>query len=133
MLRHYLLLILVRDVLQVLLHQSHLKTKKILSSIATNSLLQNFNTAFCRKMFIDLYGRNLHPYIPHPIRNEELLFLIFNFTQNLKNIFNKFFSKGRTHIPTSGFEIILGSSCLGLFSHITQLYALEEHKTLNSC
>ena len=34
------------------------------------------------------------------------------------------------HIPTSGFETVFGLSCLGLFSHIKQLYALEEHKTL---
>ena len=59
-------------------------------------------------MFIDLYGRNLQPYIPHPTINEELLFLIFDFTHNLKNIFNNFLSKGRMHIPTSGFETVLG-------------------------
>ena len=34
------------------------------------------------------------------------------------------------YIPTSGFETILGSPCLRLFSHIKQLYHLEEHKTL---
>ena len=31
-------------------------------------------------------------------------------------------------IPTSGFKTALGSSCLGLFSHIKQLYTVEEHK-----
>ena len=76
-------------------------------------------------MFIYLCRENLQPYIPHPTRNEELLFLIFDFKHNLKSIFNNFL-----HIPTSGFETILGSSCLGLFSLMKQLYALEEHKTL---
>ena len=81
-------------------------------------------------MFKELWGGTLQLCIPHPIRQEEILFLIFDFTHNFKNIFNNFLVKGRMHIPTSGFETILGSPCLGLFSHIKQLYHLEEHKTL---
>ena len=81
-------------------------------------------------MFIYLCRENLQPYIPHPIRNEELLFLIFDFTHSSKSIFINFLSKEKMHILTSGFETILGSSCLGLFSLMKQLYALEEHKTL---
>ena len=133
MLRKYLLHILVRNVRICSYCRYYCinlisKQTKMLSSIATNSLLQNFNTNFSRKMFIDLYGRNLQPYILHPTRNEKLLFLIFDFTHNLKNIFNNFLSKKRMHIATSGLETVLGSLCLGLFSHIKQLYALEEHK-----
>lgn len=81
-------------------------------------------------MFMNLCDGNLQPYIPHPTRSGELLFLIFDFTHNFKNIFNNPLSKGRMHIPTSGFESILGTPCLGLFGNIKQLYALEENKTL---
>ena len=79
---------------------------------------------------MDLCGGDLKPFIPHPTRHGELLFLIFDFTHNFKNIFNNFLSKGRMNIPTSNFESLLGSPCLGLYSNIKQLYALEEHKTL---
>ena len=34
------------------------------------------------------------------------------------------------HISTSGFETVLGLSCLGLFSHIKQLYALKRAQNL---
>ena len=79
---------------------------------------------------MDLCGGKLQPCIPHPTKEGELLFLLFDFTHNMKNIFNNFLSKGRMHISTVGFEAVLGSPCLGLFTHIKQLYALEEHKSL---
>jgi len=85
---------------------------------------------FCRKLFTELGGGKLKPFIPHPTRSGELLFLIFDFTHNFKNIFNNFLSKGRMNVPTDGFESVLGSPCFGLFNNIKQLYALEEHKTL---
>jgi len=34
------------------------------------------------------------------------------------------------NLPTSGFEEILGTSCVANFAHIKRLYALEEDKTL---
>ena len=78
-------------------------------------------------MFMDLRGGKLKPYNPHPTRNGELLFLIFDFTYNFKNIFNNFHSKGKMQIPTCGFRSILGSCCSGLFFNLKE-YALEEHK-----
>ena len=66
----------------------------------------------------------------HIQQDPENLFLTFDFTHTLMNISHNFFVKGRMHIPTFGFELILGSPCLGLFFHIKQLYHLEGHKTL---
>ena len=34
------------------------------------------------------------------------------------------------NIPTSGFETIMGKSCIAQFSHIRRLYRLEEDKVL---
>ena len=48
----------------------------------------------------------------------------------LKQLLKQYF---KTHGKIYGFKTVVGSSCLGLFSHTKQLYALEEHKTLNSC
>ena len=85
---------------------------------------------FFRKLYMDLCGGMLKPYIAHPTRPGEQLFLIFDFTHYLKNIFINFVSKGHMHIPTNGFESLLGSPCLRLFSNIKHIYALEEHKSL---
>ena len=89
-----------------------------------------FFSFFCRKLLIDLCDDTLKPYINHPTRPDESLFLMFDFTHNFKNIFNNFISKGRMAIPTSGFEDVLGESCQAHFNHIKHLYALEEHKSL---
>jgi len=75
-------------------------------------------------------GGELAPSVDHPTRPGEPLFLLFDFTHNLKNIFNNFVNKQRFNLPTSGFEDILGSACTAMFSHINKLYALEEYKTL---
>jgi len=85
---------------------------------------------FYRKLFIDLCGGELKPFVEHPTRLGESLFLLFDFTHNFKNIFNNSMSKGRMAIPTRRFESILGESCKTNFNHIKQLYALEEHKSL---
>ena len=84
---------------------------------------------FFRKFYVELCGGKLSHSIPHPTRNDELLFLLFDFTHNLKNIFNAFINKSQMNVPTAGYEHILGKSCKASFAHVKQLYALEEHKT----
>ena len=79
---------------------------------------------------MDLCGGELSHSIPHPSKKGELLFLLFDFTHNLKNIYNNFVNKGYLHLPVTGCEEILGSKCKAEFRHIKQLYALEEDKTL---
>ena len=79
---------------------------------------------------MDLCGGKLTHSVPHPTREGDKLFLLFDFTHNLKNVFNAFVNKDRMNIPTTGFEHILGEKCLVSFSHIKRLYALEENKTL---
>ena len=81
-------------------------------------------------MLIDLCGGVLKPYVEHPTKPNEKLFLLFDFTHNFKNIFNNFISKHQFNIPTSGFENVLGDSCRANFAHIKRLYAIEEHKPL---
>jgi len=85
-------------------------------------------------------GGELAHSVEHPTRRGERLFLLFDFTHNLKNIFNKFVNKERFRIPIDGYEDIFGNSCFhllnncmhwkkarnALFSHMKQLYALEE-------
>jgi len=79
---------------------------------------------------MDLCGGELTHSIAHPTRKTEQLFLLFDFTHNLKNIFNAFVNKDRMSVPTNGYEHIFGEKCLALFSHIKRLHALEEGKTL---
>ena len=43
---------------------------------------------------MNLYDRELKPCIPHPTKPDELLFLLIDFTQNFKNIFNNFLTLG---------------------------------------
>ena len=79
-------------------------------------------------MYIDLCGGELSHSIP--TRQGERLFLLFDFTHNFKNIYNNFVNKRRMHVPTTGFQDILGETCVASFNHIKHLYAIEEDKTL---
>ena len=81
-------------------------------------------------MYLDLCQGSLCHSIPHPKRKDENLYLLFDFTHCLKNIFNNFLNKNRMHLPCTGHESVLGDFCVAEFSHIKRLYALEEHKTL---
>ena len=83
---------------------------------------------FFRKFYVELCSGKLSHCIPHPTRNDKLLFLLFGFTHNSKNIFNAFINKSQINVPISGYEHILGKSCKASFAHVKQLYALEEHK-----
>ena len=78
---------------------------------------------------MDLCLGNLRHSILHPNRKDENLYLLFDFTQCLKNIFNNFLKKNLMHLP-SGHESVFGDHCVAEFSHIKWLYALEEHLTL---
>ena len=86
--------------------------------------------SFCRKLLIDLCGGELKPFIQHPFRPEEYLFLMFDFTHNFKNIYNGFLSRNHMRVPTRNFTYILGESCNAQFDHIKQLYLREEDKSL---
>ena len=44
-------------------------------------------------------GEELSTSIEHPLRSKERLFLLFDFTPNLKNIFNNFVTTKRYHVP----------------------------------
>ena len=90
----------------------------------------SYCTLHCRKMYMDLGGGELSHSIEHPTRPGKRLFLLFDFTHNFKNIFNNFLNKNRMHIPTTGFEDIIGDRCTASFDHIKRLYAIEEDKTL---
>ena len=81
-------------------------------------------------MFMELCRSKLSHSIPHPTKSNERMFLLFDFTHNLKNIFNNFINKPYLRLPTTGNEEVLGDSCTALFAHIKQLYALEEEKQL---
>ena len=86
----------------------------------------------CRKLYMDLCGgEELKTSISHPVRHGEQLYLLFDFTHNLKNIFNNFLTRKRVHFPKiDAAEHILGNQCTARFEHIKRLYALEEHKPL---
>jgi len=79
---------------------------------------------------MDLCGGELAHSIPHPTKKEERLFLLFDFTHNLKNIFNNFINKPYFRLPSTGYEEILGERCTASFAHIKHLYAIEEAKPL---
>ena len=59
---------------------------------------------------MDPGGSNLKPYISHPTKDRKFLFLIFDFTHNLKNLFCNFLSKGKMHIPAVVLEAVLQCS-----------------------
>ena len=79
---------------------------------------------------MELCGGELTHCVMHSTGKTKRLFLLFDFTHNLKNIFDAFVNKDRMNVPTNGHEPILGDKCIASFAHIKRLYALEEEKTL---
>ena len=69
--------------------------------------------------------------IPHSTKNKEQSFLLFDFAQNFKNVFNNFISKKRLNIPKChNSRKIFKDDCLADFEYMKRLYALEENKPL---
>ena len=58
-----------------------------------------------------LCGGATKPFIPNPTKPDETLFLLFDFTQNFKNIFNNFLNKNSFNLPTENFEEHFGEIC----------------------
>ena len=77
-------------------------------------------------------SESIKPYINHLCVKNEKLFLFFDFTHNLKNIFNNWLKRGKMNPPTNGLEHYLGDLCIALYSHVKQLYALEEESRSRS-
>ena len=76
-------------------------------------------------------GNELSSSVVHPTKPNERLFLLFDFTHNMKNIFNNFINRKVMHIPEISDDYnIFGGKCIAQFAHIKWLYALEEHKPL---
>ena len=91
----------------------------------------DYRISCSRKLLVELSGQGeICSSIDHPIRSNEKLFLLFDFTHNFKNTFNHFANKKVMHPPCQGHHKILGSACSANFKHIIKLYALEEHKSL---
>ena len=82
-------------------------------------------TTFCRKLYQGLCQGSLSHCIACPKRKDEYLYLPIDFTHCLKNIFNNFLNKNRMHLPSTGYEAILGVFCVAEFSHIKRLYVKE--------
>ena len=85
-----------------------------------------------RKLFLDLRGdEEIFPSIDHrPVRRNERLFLLFDFTHNFKNIFYHLVSKKMMLIPCHGHKEVLESPCFSNFQHVIKLYGLDESKPL---
>ena len=73
-------------------------------------------------------SNNLTSSVAHPTKPNEILFLLFDFRHNMKNIFNNFVSRKVMHIPEIPDDNVFGAKCVAQFSHLKQLYAIEEHK-----
>jgi hypothetical protein len=90
-----------------------------------------------------LCGGTLKSYIPHPCRLESPLFLLFDMTHNIKNVFNNYESRRIFILPPPSPPL---STFLGLpndyalnpttitanFDHIQQLYSMEADKPVKA-
>lgn len=84
-----------------------------------------------RTLFKQLSGGDcIKPCIDHPYIENEKMFLFFDFTHNLKNIFNNWLKKSKMNPVTAGFEDLLGEECVAHYSHVKQLYKLEEDRAV---
>ena len=91
--------------------------------------VQYFSTGFifCRSLFVDLCAGSLKPKVYHPWFPGDYLFLSFDPTHNLKNVFNNWTSKKIFKLPPGP---ISTEQTTSKFKDIQELYALEETKPL---
>ena len=65
-----------------------------------------------RKLYKKFCGsNNLTSSVAHPTKPNEILFLLFDFTHNMKNIFNNFVSRKVMHIPEIPDNNVFGGKC----------------------
>ena len=82
---------------------------------------------FYRAFYIDLCGGDLKSSIAHPTSPNERLFLLFDPTHNMKNIYNSWLSQKYFLLPSGH---IAENEVIADFNHIQQLFSLEETKPL---
>lgn len=79
-------------------------------------------------MYISLGGGELKPSIDHPCIDGERLFLLFDPTHNIKNLYNNWLKKSTFTFPDERSELL--SAKHAHFSNIKQLYEKEESLVL---
>ena len=77
--------------------------------------------------------------VPHPQRNGEYLYLMFDYTHNFKNIYNNWVNKKIFSLPASNF-IEAENGVVANFHEVKKVYLAEEskplkmaHKLTNTC
>jgi len=76
----------------------------------------------------NLCGNNLTQSIQHPMRENERLFLLFDTTHNMKNVYNNWVSKTTFRMPKVNADLgdIIPSDAIVSFNHVKRLYEKEE-------
>ena len=82
-----------------------------------------------RSLFKKLGNGELVPSIPHPTNHGKRLYMLFDPTHNLKNVFNNWTNKTLFRYPTD-FEDVLHAGGVADFRHIKALFFKEEAKPL---
>ena len=82
----------------------------------------------CRALFVSLGGGELKSSIDHPFIEGERLFLLFDPTHNLKNLYNNWLIKSTFSFPNVQGDLLRAKHAH--FSNIKQLYAKEESMVL---
>ena len=92
-------------------------------------------------MFIELCGGEIKTCIPHPCAADEKLWLLFDSTHNMKNIYNNWLNKGTFRFSSSICSSVT-EACVemqpylpcedALFSNVKQVYMNEETKPLKT-
>jgi len=87
---------------------------------------------FIRMFYAKLCGTTeISPFIKHPhdVDGTRRLYLLFDTTHNLKNMFNNWLNKSRFALP-DGFFDVFPDHTVADFKNIRALYAKEENKTV---
>ena len=79
-------------------------------------------------MFISFGDGELKPSIDHPCIKGERLFLLFDPTHNIKNVYNNWLTKSTFTFPNAHCDLLRAKHAH--FSNIKQLYAKEENFVL---
>ena len=83
---------------------------------------------FCSAFYYDLCGRIWTNSIQHPIRKNEPLFLLFDTTHNMKNIYNNWVCRSTFKMPkvNEDLGLLIPSDRVVNFKHIKSVFEKEE-------
>ena len=119
----------VKNLTGEMLYRSYMEVLEMLHKLGFNVVAIVLDNATPnKKIFLTLCGEIWKPFIPNPFVTNGQIYLIFDPTHNIKNLYNNFQKRRKFVCPA--FQPILNERTEANFSDIDEIYEVEKCKPL---